>query len=79
MKLSNDQKKMLRGIALYVPTYIVGYILFSLLIFKRGIQWGDILVLLISGLVIAAVFAVFTILGARIPTRDDTPEKPKEN
>ena len=78
MKLSKDQKKMLKGIALYIPTYIVGYLLFGW-IFGRAASWSDVLMLVCTGVIIAAIFAVFTIFGARIPTRDDSPEKTKEN
>lgn len=72
MKLSNDQKRMLKGIALYVPGYFIGFTLFRWL-FGKDVSWSDVLIFALSGVVLAAVFAVFTIFGARVPTRDDAP------
>ncbi|MBP5389712.1 MAG: hypothetical protein J6Y27_05145 [Bacteroidales bacterium] len=69
MKLSQDQKRMLRASALYPPCYAAGLILYNLL-FKKEFYWGDILALFLGGLLLSAIFALFTIFGARIPTRD---------
>ncbi|MBR6279708.1 MAG: hypothetical protein IKR32_00220, partial [Bacteroidales bacterium] len=76
MKLSQDQKRMLRASALYPPCYAAGLILYDLL-FKKEMAWGDVLALFLGGLLLSAIFAIFTIFGARIPTRDtpDTPAK----
>ena len=69
MKLSQDQKRMLRASALYPPCYAAGLILYDLL-FKKEMAWGDVLALFLGGLLLSAIFAIFTIFGARIPTRD---------
>ncbi|MBP5635581.1 MAG: hypothetical protein J6W83_04245 [Bacteroidales bacterium] len=69
MKLSQDQKRMLRASALYPPCYAAGLILYNLL-FKKEMAWGDVLALFLGGLLLSAIFALFTIFGARIPTRD---------
>ena len=69
MKLSQDQKRMLRASALYPPCYAAGLILYNLL-FKKEMAWGDVLALFLGGLLLSAIFAIFTIFGARIPTRD---------
>lgn len=74
MKLSQDQKRMLRASALYPPCYAAGLILYNLL-FKKEMAWGDVLALFLGGLLLSAIFAIFTIFGARIPTRD-TPDTP---
>lgn len=74
MKLSQDQKRMLRASALYPPCYAAGLILYDLL-FKKEMAWGDVLALFLGGLLLSAIFAIFTIFGARIPTRD-TPDTP---
>ena len=74
MKLSQDQKRMLRASALYPPCYVAGLILYHLL-FKKEMAWGDVLDLFLGGLLLSAIFAIFTIFGARIPTRD-TPDTP---
>ena len=74
MKLSQDQKRLLRASALYPPCYAAGLILYDLL-FKKEMAWGDVLALFLGGLLLSAIFAIFTIFGARIPTRD-TPDTP---
>ncbi|MCR5571241.1 MAG: hypothetical protein K6F42_03255 [Bacteroidales bacterium] len=76
MKLSQDQKRMLRASALYPPCYAAVLILYNLL-FKKEMAWGDVLALFLGSLLLSAIFAIFTIFGARIPTRDtpDTPGK----
>lgn len=79
MNLSEDQKKMLRGVAIYVLLYPVCYPLFGWL-FRGKADWSDFLVALCTCLFLGVLFSVFTIYGARIPEKphNDKPKDQKE-
>ena len=70
MKLSNDQKKIARAIAVYSLLYP-----FAMLVAHRirtgSFDWSDFLVSLLVALVVGALGILFFVIGSHVPTKDD--------
>ena len=70
MKLSNDQKKILKAIAIYTPVYIVALLL-TQWIRHRSFSWEDLLVSVLTAVVLGLLLTLFFVVGAHVPTKDD--------
>lgn len=70
MKLSNDQKKIAKAIAVYSLLYP-----FTMLVAHRirtgSFDWSDFLVSLLVALVVGALGILFFVIGSHVPTKDD--------
>lgn len=70
MKLSNDQKKIAKAIAVYSLLYP-----FAMLVAHRirtgSFDWSDFLVSILVALVVGALGILFFVIGSHIPTKDD--------
>ena len=70
MKLSNDQKKIAKAIAVYSLLYP-----FAMLVAHRirtgSFNWSDFLVSLLVALVVGALGILFFVIGSHVPTKDD--------
>lgn len=70
MKLSNDQKKIAKAIAVYSLLYP-----FAMLVAHRirtgSFDWSDFLVSLLVALVVGALCILFFVIGSHVPTKDD--------
>lgn len=67
MKLSNDQKKIAKSIAILPICYIAYTIVFHLI--KGDIDWMETLWLSLGLIVTAIVIGIFYILGSSIPKK----------
>ena len=70
MKLSNDQKKIMKGIAIYTPLYIVALLL-SHWIRDRTVAWEDLWLSVLVAVVIGLLMLLFFVVGSHVPTKDD--------
>ena len=70
MKLSNDQKKIAKAIAVYSLLYP-----FAMLVTPRirtgSFDWNDFQVSLLTALVLGALGILFFVVGSHVPTKDD--------
>ena len=69
MKLSDDQKRSLRWLCIYLPAYAVGYPFIGLL-YGQTLSWGAFLISFSISAVIGLLFLPFIIWGMKIPTED---------
>ena len=76
MKLSADQKKMLKAIAVYVVLFPVGMLFFGWL-FNKQASWEDAGIAFLTSIILGLLFAVATIYGARVPEK--SPQKESES
>lgn len=67
MKLSNDQKKILRAFMIYPICYIPVTILYHMV--KGNIDWSDILWQSLSVIVVSMIVAIFLIIGSKTPEK----------
>ena len=70
MKLSNDQKKIAKAIAVYTLLYPV-VMLVAHRIRTGSFDWYDFLVSLLTALVLGALGILFFVVGSHVPTKDD--------
>ena len=70
MKLSNDQKKIAKAIAVYSLLYPV-VMLVAHRIRTGSFDWSDFLVSLLTALVLGALGILFFVVGSHVPTKDD--------
>lgn len=70
MKLDSEQKRVLKAISGSSLGFMIGYPLL-MWIFGKLDSWGDALIYLGVGLIVAVVMGVFYVLGAKIPKKDD--------
>ena len=70
MKLSGDQKKIMKALAIYVPLYIVALQL-SQWIRERSICWEDVLISVLTAVVLGVVFFLLFVVGSHVPTKDE--------
>lgn len=70
MKLSNDQKKIAKAIAIYTLLYPV-VMLVAHRIRTGSFDWNDFLVSLLTALVLGALGILFFVVGSHVPTKDD--------
>jgi hypothetical protein len=70
MKLSNDQKKIAKAIAVYTLLYPV-VMLVAHWIRTGSFDWSDFLVSLLTALVLGALGILFFVVGSHVPTKDD--------
>jgi hypothetical protein len=70
MKLSPDQKKIARAIAVYTLLYPVAMLL-AHRIRTGSVDWGDFLVSLLTALIVGALCILFFVVGSHVPTKDD--------
>ena len=75
MKLSKDQKRIIRSFIVYFIGYLVFYPLF-LLLFGKPVDWGDYFIFAGAMAVVGALMCAFFVIGSRIPPKnDDHPDK----
>jgi hypothetical protein len=70
MKLDSEQKRVLKAISGSSLGFMIGYPLL-MWVFGKLDSWGDALIYLGVGLIVAVVMGVFYVLGAKIPKKDD--------
>ncbi len=70
MKLSNDQKRIAKAIAVYSLLYPV-VMLVAHRIRTGSFDWSDFLVSLMVALVVGALGILFFVIGSHVPTKDD--------
>ena len=68
--LDSEQKRVLKAISGSSLGFMIGYPLL-MWIFGKLDSWGDALIYLGVGLIVAVVMGVFYVLGAKIPKKDD--------
>ena len=69
MKLDSEQKRVLKAISGSSLGFMIGYPLL-MWVFGKLDSWGDALIYLGVGLIVAVVMGVFYVLGAKIPKKD---------
>ena len=69
-KLSNDQKRIAKAIALYALVYPIAMQLFHW-IRTKSFDWGDFLVAILTAVVIGVLCIVFFVVGSHVPTKDE--------
>ena len=67
MKLSNDQKKIIRALAIYLVCCPSVTILYQLI--KGNIVWMDILLQTIMITVISILLTIFFVIGSKTPEK----------
>lgn len=67
MKLSDDQKKLVRSIAIMPICYIAYTIVYHLI--KGNADWTEILWVSVGVIITAIVIGIFFILGSSIPKK----------
>ena len=70
MKLDSEQRRVLKAISGSSLGFMIGYPLL-MWVFGKLDSWGDALIYLGVGLIVAVVMGVFYVLGAKIPKKDD--------
>lgn len=70
MKLSNDQKRIAKAIAVYSLLYPV-VMLVAHRIRTGSFDCSDFLVSLLTALVLGALGILFFVVGSHVPTKDD--------
>ena len=70
MKLDSEQKRVLKAISGSSLGFMIGYPLL-MWVFGKLDSWGDALIYLGIGLIVAVVMGAFYVLGAKIPKKDD--------
>ncbi|MBR5034724.1 MAG: hypothetical protein IKX71_05400 [Bacteroidales bacterium] len=70
MKLDKEQKKMLKAIWPAMIVFPLGYPLIWLITGKLD-SWKEIILYVVGGLIVAAILAVFYLLGSKIPKKDE--------
>ena len=74
-KLSEDQKRVLKAVAWFVPCYgILGPLLAVL--FGKPFAWENLLTSLFSAIICGLLSLPFIFLGMKVPTKND--DAPKE-
>ena len=69
MKLDKEQKRVLKAILPSLLVFTIGYPLVSLI--RGKADWKEALLLFACGLCVAALIALFYVLGSKIPKKDD--------
>ena len=70
MKLDKEQKKMLKAIWPAMIVFPLGYPLIWLITGKLD-SWKEIILYVVGGLIVAAILAVFYLLGSKISKKDE--------
>ena len=70
MKLSDEQKRFAKSIALYSLLYPV-MMLVAHRIRTGSFDWSDFLVSLLTALVLGALGILFFVVGSHVPTKDE--------
>ena len=70
MKLSKDQIRIIKSVAIYVATTIVFYPLAKLL-FDKSMTWNDFF--LFAGIIIGlgVLLGLFLTIGSKVPRKED--------
>ena len=76
MKLSNDQKRVLRFMCFYVPAYTILYPLLSCL-FGKSLSWDAFLYSFTVSAIIGLLSLPFIFWGMKIPTTDENKKEEK--
>ena len=71
MKLSQDQKRIIRSFIVSFIVYLVFYPLFQFLFGKPMDSWGDYFLYAGTMAVIFALMCAFFVIGSRIPPKND--------
>ena len=67
MKLSNDQKKIAKSLALYPIIYIATTIIYHAI--KGDVDWTEICLVSVAVIVTSIVIGILFILGSSIPKK----------
>ena len=70
MKLSNDQKRIIKSLAMYTGIFIVVYPLMTL-VAGRHWTWGDYFTFAGIAILIYALVGLFFVLGSKIPKKGE--------
>ena len=70
MKLSNDQKRIIKSLAMYTGIFIVVYPLMTL-VAGRHWTWGDYFTFAGIAILVYALVGFFFVLGAKIPKKGE--------
>ena len=70
MKLSNDQKRIIRSIAMYTGIFIVVYPLMTLVAGKQW-TWGDFFLFAGIAVLVFGLVGFIFVLGSKIPKKDE--------
>ena len=70
MKLSKDQIRIIKSVAIYVATTIVFYPL-AMLLFDKPMTWNDFF--LFAGIIIGlgVLLGLFLTIGSKVPRKED--------
>ena len=67
MKLSDDQKKIAKGLAIYPIATFVTLVVYHLI--KGNADWADILLQSITAMVVSILLAILFIFGSKTPEK----------
>ena len=70
MKLSNDQKRIIKSIAMYTGIFIVVYPLMTLVAGKQW-TWGDFFLFAGIAVLVFGLVGFIFVLGSKIPKIDE--------
>ena len=70
MKLSNDQKRIIKSIAMYTGIFIVVYPLMTLVAGKQW-TWGDFFLFAEIAVLVFGLVGFIFVLGSKIPKKDE--------
>ena len=70
MKLSNDQKRIIKSIAMYTGIFIVVYPLMTLVAGKQW-TWGDFFLFAGIAVLVFGLVGFIFVLGSKIPKKDE--------
>lgn len=75
-KLSDDQRRVLKAVALFVPCYGILAPLFAVL-FGKPFAWENLFTSLLSAIVVVLLSLPFIFWGMKVPTKND--DAPKQD
>ncbi len=70
MKLSNDQKRLIKSVAFFTGIFIVVNPLMTL-VAGRHWTWGDFFLFFGSAVLVFGVVCLLYVLGSKIPKKDE--------
>ena len=70
MKLSNDQKRIIKSIAMYTGIFIVVFPLMTL-VAGRHWTWGDFFIFAGIAILIYGLVGFIYVLGSKVPKKDE--------
>ena len=70
MKLSNDQKRIIKSLAMYTGIFIVIYPLMTL-VAGRHWTWGDYFIFAGIAILVYGLVGLLYVLGSKIPKKEE--------